>query len=234
MGEDHDIQRREGVGACYTCGEQVGSEHTPTCPRRAWGELVQPAMTSWRWHPTAQQEATRIARNCDQACITVEPAADGTFAAYSDDVPGLGVAGAESPQEALRVFMQALTFHRAGEEDARADELTGRDRIEARLRGALSMEGWSLREPGLGPFVHAVAGEIERMAVGGQPVASDALPPVPALIEPVDADAFAKLEAVASRAAHRAVMAAAPGMGGWPLAELVENEVRAALRAFVS
>lgn len=64
--------------------------------------------------------------------------------------------------------------------------------------------------------------------------ATDGLPPVPALIEPVSADAFVKLEAVAGRAAHDAVMSAAPGLAGWAMAEYIENEVRAAMRAFVS
>jgi hypothetical protein len=60
----------------------------------------------------------------------------------------------------------------------------------------------------------------------------DGLPPVPPLRAPMDADAYVKLEAVAGRAAHRASEACA--MEGWARAEYVENEVRVAMRAYVS
>jgi predicted RNase H-like HicB family nuclease len=80
----------------------------------------------------------------------------------------------------------------------------------------------------------AEAAAFHRAGVAAECEGGDGLPPVAALIGPVDADAFAKLEAVAARAAHCAVINTGPGMTGWAQAEYVENEVRAALRAFVS
>lgn len=52
MGGDH---------SCYTCGRL--SEHSETCPRRAWGVAVVPGQESHLWRPTEEQEAARIARN---------------------------------------------------------------------------------------------------------------------------------------------------------------------------
>lgn len=54
MGGDH---------TCYTCGRLAGTEHTETCPRRAWGALVTEPQCSWLWEPTHEEEAERVGRN---------------------------------------------------------------------------------------------------------------------------------------------------------------------------
>lgn len=60
MGGDH---------TCYTCGRLVGTPHTETCPRAAWGETVLAGQESHFWRPTEEQEAERIARNAERASL---------------------------------------------------------------------------------------------------------------------------------------------------------------------